>query len=517
MGTNNKHCCNDLLAPRYKLQPVMDSIYIAEGQNLNFGSVVDCKGFLCDSTHLEPYAILYEDCDTTNGAHEANVLIMGEFNIEKLVFGADATGDVLDKIVFYAKKNGIIIRPYDYAPGFTPPEVSRIENVIPEGASEAVSQIDEKIIKYNSNLLTEDAVSLGTGWSGDIATGLVHSGSSTNPVTFSTSTTNNKPYLVKFTLSNDIQGKLGVSIGNKPLCDVYNGNTNVAVGIISDGGSLKITPLEANVSITITNLEFCEISEEGENELVVLVNNVSGDQMQKNLTGFWNVALDKTSLPDCENASRNVAIGHYALFKLVTGTRNVAIGTFALPWAKYANGNIAIGADTLYNTDSEGNYNPTRNVAIGFGAQKVGSSTTRNVSVGNSAAAGAPNDSANNVNIGTQAGNYAKTYNVNVGDRAGYYTKGSQNVSVGGGAGSELYITGDNNVALGYSAGPKDSSASSSNIVTMNNTLSLGTNARATKSNQIMIGSIAHTEIVVRGNIKLVFNDDGTVTWEELT
>lgn len=167
MGTNKKLCCNDLLAPRYKLQPVMDSIYIAEGQNLKFGSVVDCKGFLCGSTHLEPYAILYEDCDTTNGAQEANVLIMGEFNIEKLVFGADANGDVLDKIVFYAKKNGIIIRPYDYALSFTPPEVSDIEKVIPEGASAdnklvTQSTLDEATAAWDAGYTPKGTASVST-------------------------------------------------------------------------------------------------------------------------------------------------------------------------------------------------------------------------------------------------------------------------------------------------------------------------------------------------------------------
>ena len=164
MGTNNKPCCNDLLAPRYKLQPVMDSIYIAEGQNLKFGSVVDCKGFLCGSTHLEPYAILYEDCDTTNGAQEANVLIMGEFNIEKLVFGADATGDVLDKIVFYAKKNGIIIRPYDYAPGFTPTDVSSIEKVIPEGTSSENKLVDQETINTMSTMHSTVDIDLNNEW-----------------------------------------------------------------------------------------------------------------------------------------------------------------------------------------------------------------------------------------------------------------------------------------------------------------------------------------------------------------
>lgn len=170
MGTNKKLCCNDLLAPRYKLQPVMDSIYISEGQNLKFGSVVDCKGFLCGSTHLEPYAILYEDCDTTNGAQEANVLIMGEFNIEKLVFGEDATGDVLDKIVFYAKKNSIIIRPYDYAPSFTPPEVSSIENVIPEGTS----QTNPLINAEETQRMIDDSIHEVTLDPSEVALGNVH-------------------------------------------------------------------------------------------------------------------------------------------------------------------------------------------------------------------------------------------------------------------------------------------------------------------------------------------------------
>jgi hypothetical protein len=69
-------------------------------------------------------------------------------------------------------------------------------------------------------------------------------------------------------------------------------------------------------------------------------------------------------------------------------------------------------------------------------------------------------------------------------------------------------------VAIGYNSGVYAGTEAEPN--TTNRSIALGYLAKATKSNQAMIGSDQITEVVFCGNKKINFNNDGTVTWETL-
>jgi surface protein len=118
-----------LFCERYTLQPVKNALYIAEGQDLKRGAVVDVNGVLVGTNSLMPYAVLENDCDTRAKGAFASVFVKGEFNIDKLFFADGLSKNDLDNIVYNGSGTGLVFKPYNYDTGFAPV-------MVPTGTSE---------------------------------------------------------------------------------------------------------------------------------------------------------------------------------------------------------------------------------------------------------------------------------------------------------------------------------------------------------------------------------------------
>lgn len=363
------------------------------------------------------------------------------------------------------------------------------------------------------DLITNNTeVELGTGWSGSLANGFTHTSGNTDALIIKAATTSGKSYIIDITLGVAAEASVFLSIGDKPLVDVYNGYTNVQIGIISDGGYLKITPA-SGYSSTVSNIAIREVVESG-TEIVQTIREVTHGSNIKELTGFWNVVMGANAMSNNENGSRNIAIGFDSLMRLITGTRNICIGTFSMPFVTDGDCNVAIGADTIYNAShSTGSSKAYDNVAIGKATMANGDLVRNNVAIGRNAMSANDGNAENNVAIGMQSGVYAHNRNVFVGKNAGYYTKGNDNTCLGYQAGSKLYHTGSNNIFIGTGANPNVQGASSSDIKTVDNALVIGAGAEATGSNQIVLGNAQHSTVKIAGKT-IHFNNDGTVTWD---
>ena len=55
-----------------------------------------------------------------------------------------------------------------------------------------------------------------------------------------------------------------------------------------------------------------------------------------------------------------------------------------------------------------------------------------------------------------------------------------------------------------------------SSVNQLNNVILLGNNIKASKDSQMILGSTAQTEVILLGNKKLIFNEDGSVTWDQI-
>lgn len=109
---------DNLFAANQELPAVADALEIAANQDLKRGCLVDADGNACESTttgegdeavttYAEPYAVLAEDCDTTEGAKEAAVYLTGEFNIDALSAAAD---EDVKNYKLAARKVGIFMK-----------------------------------------------------------------------------------------------------------------------------------------------------------------------------------------------------------------------------------------------------------------------------------------------------------------------------------------------------------------------------------------------------------------------
>lgn len=375
---------------------------------------------------------------------------------------------------------------------------------------------EKKSFRVGGNIIDSSVnVDTGTNWSGDVTNGFTHSSGATDELVFEVSTVDDASYVIEADVTGTIESRLGITIGDNPYCDPYNGTSHIIVGVVSDGGYVKFKAIANNLSITLTNIKCRKISTDGTGDIFELtLNNIDNGQAQTNISGFWNVAIGPMNVQNSnENGTRNIAIGNSAQGKLKTGSRNIAVGTFAMPFVEQGDNNIAIGADTIYSTQTHSQNVANNNIAIGKATMHDGTNIDSNIAIGNSSMAYCDLEANKNVCVGPYSGYYSKTNNVNVGYKTGYYTKGSNNVNVGYQAGSNLYVTGNGNVCIGADAGFDNSGASAGNDKTISNSIVIGKEAKATATNQIVIGKNATYSVILAGR-KIKFNNDGTVTWE---
>lgn len=368
------------------------------------------------------------------------------------------------------------------------------------------------VLKTGNNLLSSDtSVNLGDGWAGDYEGGFSYSGTGLGELEFEFETNKSTNYIIEFDTETNSEKGISLTIGEEPIVDSYNGDTHMCIGIKSNGGKLRFIPKE-NWNNVLKNVTLKELSTNGENEVILDVRNISNGNMTNLLTGFWNVSIGPDSMLSNQNGSRNVAIGLNSMVNLKSGTRNIAIGTFSMPFITEGDRNIAIGADSLYSVDKREKSVAYDNVAIGKACMSNGELVRNNVAIGTNALANNTENAENNVSIGYNAGYYADADNTHVGYNAGYYTKGKRNASLGSKAGSQTYVTGDDNVAVGYNSGIDNTGCSAQNVKNVSNTVAIGSRVKVKNSNEARIGNNEQT--VFLAGKKIIFNEDGSVTWE---
>ncbi|MFZ0869220.1 MAG: ESPR-type extended signal peptide-containing protein [Rhodanobacter sp.] len=149
------------------------------------------------------------------------------------------------------------------------------------------------------------------------------------------------------------------------------------------------------------------------------------------------------------------------------GTDSIAVGPKAVAGAVNTELDTAMGANAA----------ATGGSSIALGSYTV-ASAAGSVAVGSSAAATAVGD----VMVGSSAGLYAVSLgnNTGIGNQAGRQSNGAFNTAVGSDSGE--YVNGYYNVAVGTLAG---------NLMTANNTVSVGASSRVSATNSVAIGASA--------------------------
>lgn len=361
-------------------------------------------------------------------------------------------------------------------------------------------------IPCGDNLITQSA-ELSEGWSYENGI-YTHASGYDNALAFTLTTSKGKKYLAK--LTKGIEGSensIMVGIGDKTPIDTYNGELIAYIGMISDGGSLKVFP-SAKYTSTL-EVELYEVVDKSSASQLISYyrQNIYINIGDNDISSWWDVALGYKTLWKSENSTRCIGIGTMSLSELISGSRNIAIGTYSTAYIPSGKDNVAIGADTLYPCRKECNSNVAigrsalggtehhETVGIGTGALGfyTGAGSSRCVVIGHNASQNLVDSEVKTEGctvVGYEAGNYGNQKNTYIGYKAGRYCKGSNNIMVGA----------DNGGSVNQ----------------LNDVILLGNNTKASKNGQMILGSTAQTEVILLGNKKLIFNEDGSVTWEQI-
>lgn len=355
--------------------------------------------------------------------------------------------------------------------------------------------------------LAENATVTLSGFTGDLTNGFTHQETESGRIQLYNANITQGIYILTFD-TNYTSGefvKCGFANDYKNLA--YNGGTHIVMPLLnSDGNKYLYIDSIYNGIYTISNLMLMKIDKNGSESITLTTNSTLNINNENNL-GFWNVILGKNTAERAVGSTRTIAIGNNALAALKGGHRNIGIGTFAMSQMNGGEGNVSIGADSMLEV-ATGNHN----VAIGRESAYKGANLSDNVAIGHSAMFGSSSSSAYyNVVIGANAGNKLKSHRSTfVGYQAGYDIGGDANANYGNtmiGFNTKGKSDGYDNTCVGKQA---DFTSGK------HNSIAIGANAVATKSNQAVIGNANVTEFVL-GSKKIIFNEDGTVSWETVS
>ncbi len=386
------------------------------------------------------------------------------------------------------------------------------------------SEATEEEATLGNELVDGTGWVLGTGWSGDFASGFTHTLGNTATLTKPLTGLGSKFYQVEISVSSPSSTMASnsgwtVSIGGSTGFEMYEGNYmdhTYIRGIQALGGSdLIITP-QTGFDGTITNVSVKEITgmvlpttqvkdsndvnsfevkpTKAANENVFIgknnaLYNTKGKQsvgvgvnaLSNNTTGFWNVAVGKDALEGNTVGSRNVALGYIALKKNISGHRNIAIGPFNMHDNTHGHNNISMGADTMQRNTTGHN-----NVAIGLNNLANNLTGSHNIAIGSNALS--QNKVDGNIGIGKDAGTLGTTATetLAIGFTAlKYNTVGGRNLVIGH---NSLNNTGATdvvrNLIVGSSSGQSMVSGANYNVIIGHNNGSTIT----TGNNNVLIG-----------------------------
>lgn len=380
-------------------------------------------------------------------------------------------------------------------------------------------------IHVGENLFNADNLTLGAGWS--YSNGVIsHATGQTEAASFTFNGVEGEDYLLEFT-TNYSSGEFatyGIGSGYPNLA--YNGTTNIVIPLKCWGeANLVMTPYAltgiTHPAFTMSDIKLRKIQDTGDE---ITLNYISITTVQNvGNYGNRNVIFGYNSATKATGSTRLVVLGNAALKDLQGGHRNIAIGGSSLQNMIGGNENVAIGADAaIYLQEGEKNF------AMGVGALAYGKKLVNNIGIGSLALSGDAESTAyDNVAIGQESGYHANgnaRLNVFIGKRAGYQNYagyGNTYIGVESGTGKPAAW----NTMIGCRANAGDGHGNCT-VIGANASITgesrahsivIGANAQATKSRQCVIGSTEVSEVIFCGNKKIIFNDDGTVTWEAVT
>lgn len=486
--------------------------------------VKDMALYMCSEyPQVGGHALAYDKsyCELAYGRGKPNVTADCEYLVLQFTWDTTTTTTTTDELFAQLIENliivcGLEVNNYDDYP-YTERYILKVEkeNLSDElkedmyNSLPSINYIETKTVYLGDNVL--GSASLGDGWT--VSNGIYsHSAGYTSDLTFATSVENGSMYILEFDTSYTSDEFIRVGIGDKYRVLCYQGKSHITVPLMASGnGILYITPIKDTYVGDISNIILRKIQENGTECTLELYSTLTKNHTQN--YGFWNNFIGYHTAENAVGTTRSIAIGYYTLNALQGGHRNIGIGTFAMSQLIGGEENVSIGADNMiYVQKADGC------ISIGMGAMSKGTELFENIAIGKCTLVGA-NDSTSkkNVAIGGSAGyKCVGQGNTMLGFQAGYHVQGGiQNILIGNCAyGASI---GNFNTIVGANANYNDGISYS---------VAIGHNARATKSNQAVLGSDSITETLLKGNLivrgtdgvyrQIIFNPDGTCSWSAL-